>query len=528
VVDELSVAVKEDLSLPEGAKREVDRPVADITTHSAEAYRYYLEGVDYLYKFYGTEAKKSFKKALEFDSAFAMAYFRLAIANWGPERRRLMAKAVQYSDEVNQKERYYIGSWEAVVSGDYSRAMKELQRITERFPDEKEALYWIGRIHYSWRQFEEALRYYSQAVELDPLYKLAYSDLAHTYDRLGDYEKSIWAVNKYISLTPDEANPYDVRGGLYAGNGKIDQAIESFKKALEMKPDFYRSWWKLGHMHLFRREYAEAESCYQKLLSSSDKRTRSEGRTYLAYIPLHQGRFGDALEILDHGIAADRMEQYEEDHTAFKYLLKASIYAETKSLNLALREAETWQQFFRKVYPHHSFIWRDVYACILAEGGEIAEAEEVARALKKDIEREDTSLVFGYRRVVGAIELAKGNAELAVTYLEKAAEKPLFFPLFWVRFLLAKAYMESGALGDAVAELEQALSRYDDSRADYPIWTVKAHYLLGLAYEKSGWNKKAIEQYKEFLEIWRDADPGIPEMEEAKERLEKLRVKSRE
>jgi hypothetical protein len=49
---------------------------------------------------------------------------------------------------------------------------------------------------------------------------------------------------------------------------------------------------------------------------------------------------------------------------------------------------------------------------------------------------------------------------------------------------------------------------------------------LALAYEKSGWNKKAIEQYEEFLEIWKDADPGIPEVEDAKERLKELRAKS--
>jgi hypothetical protein len=49
---------------------------------------------------------------------------------------------------------------------------------------------------------------------------------------------------------------------------------------------------------------------------------------------------------------------------------------------------------------------------------------------------------------------------------------------------------------------------------------------LGLAYENSGWNKKAIEKYQEFLDIWKDADPGIPEVQDAKERLQKLRATS--
>ena len=86
--------------------------------------------------------------------------------------------------------------------------------------------------------------------------------------------------------------------------------------------------------------------------------------------------------------------------------------------------------------------------------------------------------------------------------------------------------MELGRLGEAVAVLEQALSRYDENRANYPTASVKAYYLLGLAYEKSGWNKKAIEKYEEFLDIWKSADPGIPELEDAKERVKKLRAES--
>lgn len=61
-------------------------------------------------------------------------------------------------------------------------------------------------------------------------------------------------------------------------------------------------------------------------------------------------------------------------------------------------------------------------------------------------------------------------------------------------------------------------------RAHVGIWAVKAGYVLGLAYEKSGWRSKAIEQNQEFLEIWKDADPGIPEVEDAKERLNRLRA----
>jgi len=522
VVDKLSAQIKEDLSLPGGAKEELDRAVADVTTHSPEAYRHYLDGIDYYNKVYFTEAAKSYKKALEYDSTFAMAYFRLALIEDWEERKKLMAKAVEYSDRVSQKEKYYIKTSAAAISGDDEHYLEGLQQMAKHYPEDKEVLQWLANYYYGQQQFEEAIRYFNQALKIDPLFKLVYNMLAYAYDQIGDFEKSIWAINKYISIAPDEANPYDTKADLYAWNGKIEQAIQSYKKALEVKPDFYTSLAKLGHMYLFRREYAKAESCYKELSSSDEKDARSSGRTYLAIISLHQGKFREALELLDHGIAADKMEQVPG---AFKHLLKAFIYKEKKDPSAALREAKSSVEVLTKSYPDRPVNMRDFYAYFLAESGKTKEAEEVVDAIRDEVEEKYPSLMDYYWRALGHLELTKGNAEEATAHLRKGLVGQAG-PLFGVRYHLAQAYLESGRLGEQVAVLEKALSRYDGERATLPVWAVKAHYLLAVAYEKSGWNRKAIEQYKEFLETWKDADPGISEIEDAKERLEKLRVES--
>jgi tetratricopeptide (TPR) repeat protein len=523
-VDELAVEIKNDLALPAAAREEPDRPVADVTTHSPDAYRHYLEGEDYFFKLYWTEAAESYRGALEFDSTFAMAYHRLSRVGASFDRKNMIAKAVLYSDKVSQKEKHYIRYREAELSGNHALAIEELQKIIERYPQEKQA-FLAQAVVYSGllSQPEEAIRQLNKAIEIDPLYKFAYNMLAYAYNDIGNFEKSIWAINKYISLAPDEANPYDSRGEIYAFNGKVEQAIESFRQAEERKPGF--SLDNLGHMYLFKREYARAESCYKALASSNEKDTRSEGRTYLAYVPVYQGKLEEALEVLDDGIAADRMEGTEKGQNALKYLLKATIYEEKRSLNLALKEAEIGREIYEKAYPEYPVGLRPFYTHLLAESGKIAEAEELARALKKRIEEKDQTRMHFYWLTLGFIELAEENAKTAVTYLKKA-DKEAPSPLFQVRFSLAKAYLESGRLGEAVSELEKALSRYDETRAYFAIWAVKAHYLLGLAYEKSGWNNKAIEQYEEFLDIWKDADPGIPEVEDAKERLKALKVQS--
>jgi tetratricopeptide (TPR) repeat protein/predicted Ser/Thr protein kinase len=523
LVDKLITELKPGLSLPAQAQKEIIPKVANVTTRSPEAYRYFLEGMDYAYKYYLTEAERSFRKAIEADSTFAMAYYMLANFATGEDQKMLTAKAVRYLDKVSQKEKYYIKSWEASSSGNYDQAIKELQKIIERYPDEKFAFFMIGEIYYqNLRRYEEAARYFSKAIEIDPLFAPAYNSLAYAYNDLGDFDKSIWAINKYISLAPDEANPYDSRADLYAYNSKLELAIESYKKALEIKPDFYMSLYKLGDMYLFKKDYARAESCFSTLSSSSEKLWRSTGRLYLVLIPLYQGKFEDALKVLDDGIAGDRIEQVEGEMNAYKHFIKAYIYEEQKKMALALKEAEIGMELIKKAKPNDPVYGRDGYAYFLVKSGRIAEAEELTRALKKDLEGKDPTLMNSYWVTLSDIEKAKGDTSMALSYLERVyKDSPT--PSFYLRFCLAEIYLKKGRLDEAVSELEKALSRYDDNR----VWetvAVKAYYLLGLAYEKSGWNKKAAEKYEEFLDIWKNADPGIPEVADAKERLSKLKV----
>jgi tetratricopeptide (TPR) repeat protein len=241
----------------------------------------------------------------------------------------------------------------------------------------------------------------------------------------------------------------------------------------------------------------------------------------MALIPVYQGKFKEALEVMDNGIAADRMEQ-AEGTLSIKQASKSIVYREI-DLNLALKEVEKCLETIHSFDPDDKFSWQHYYVLVLAENKDFEKAEQVTEALKKNIEQKDNTAMWMCWYATGCIEFSKGNLKKSVANFEKLVEADPDFPNW---FLLAKAYLASGRLGEAVTEFEKILSRYDDSRAFNTIRAVKAYYLLGLAYEKSGWNKKAIDKYEEFLDIWKDADPGIPEVEDAKERLKKLRVES--
>jgi tetratricopeptide (TPR) repeat protein len=441
----------------------------------------------------------------------------------------MLEKALKYSDKVSHKERSYIkvleiGYSEKATPDDYVKALKELLK---RYPDEKDALTMLASYYRSSRKFEQSIQYFNRVIEIDPLYKLAYNELAYVYNEMGNFDKSIWAINKYISLAPDEPNPYDTRGDLYAFNGELDQAIESYKKALEIKPDFTMSLEKLGHMYLFKREYAKAESCYYKELDLAPPGERywsSWVRILVSIIPIYQGKFEKALLFLNDGIAADRVDKIDEWYIQRKRWRIASIYWEKNNFDLALKEVEKCLEIQRRIAPDDKISYWPNYARLLAEKKEFAKAEKTAEELKKNI-KGDKNLIHNYWFIIGIIEQEKGNLEASIINFKKAIEAKSTLSS---HYGLANAYLQAGRLDEAVAEFEKLLTRYDSDRVWGPISTVKAYYQLGLAYEKSGWNKKAIEKYEEFLDIWKDADPGIPEVEDAKERLSKLKANSRE
>jgi serine/threonine protein kinase/tetratricopeptide (TPR) repeat protein len=529
IVDRLSAQLRKDLSLPGAAQGEVDRPVAEVTTHSEDAYRDYLEGMGYFYRHYWAEAEESFNKAIAEDSTLAMAYYRLSVMGvqkGDPRARELGLKAAKYIDRAGQKDRHYIASWRELMSGNLTQGAAELQEIVDRYPNEKEARFWLGALY--WRAFgdpQKAIPYLTEAVELDPLYEEPYNILAYAYDRVGDFEKSIWAINKYISLAPGEANPYDSRAMLYGFNGKVDLAIESYKKALETKPGFYPSLRGLGHMYAFKGDFEDARDCYEKLASNEDSSIRAEARTDLALIPMFQGKLSEATRMLDRLIADDEREGVHGIHEANKFMLKASIYKELGDFKEAIKQTEAEVGALQHAYPGAQMKGQADYATTLAEGGEIARAEETAESLKVAIGRKDESLMFLYWRALGSIEAAKGDYDGAIEQIQKAI-KEASAPSFGARYSLAGIYLESGKLGEAVDELESALSRYDEERALVPLSSVKAHYALGMAYERSGWTSKAIEQYETFLQIWGDADPGIASVDDAKARLSHLKASS--
>jgi serine/threonine protein kinase/tetratricopeptide (TPR) repeat protein len=521
--DRLSAEIKRDLSLQDEAGSGEQLSAPDVTTRSVEAYRHYLEGIERWEKLYISESRESFEKALAADSTFAMAYYWLAFLSSDEEAKPLNARALEYADNASELERLYIRVQEAGLSMDRDKRIELLERIVELYPEEKYAHFELASIYYDeLRQLDEALEHYKLVIEIDPLHKLTYNQLAYLYDDMGNFEKSMRAIDRYIEIAPDEPNPYDSKGELYARNGKLREAAAAFEKALEIDPGYRLSLANLGFVSLFRGDYSRADSIWRDYSCYTESSCRSAGRLALAAIPAHQGKLKASLNTLNDAIAADSLIGDVTYFTSLKYLSKALIYMERGDPDAAMEEAAACVDLNRRLYPDAVLHMRHFYVIVLSECGNIAEAERVARELKEDIEEKDVSLMSYYWVAAASLERSGGDAETSLAYLRRAAAEgdPPDFPL---RYYTASVLVESGRLGEAVTELENALSMYGESMHNFPVWSVKGLYLLGLCYERSGWSNKAIEQYERFLDVWKDADPGMAAVEDAKERLERLR-----
>ena len=525
VVDQLSKAVREDLALPREADQEKDTFVATMTTDSPEAYRMYLEGLELFYKHLWSDAEVAFIKAISIDSTFAMAHFQLAsIYYWrnDPQALQYIANAVKYADGATHKGRLYIGSLDARLKRDIPKSIEYLRQIIDEYPDDKNPYVSLGLLlKFERNRVEEALTYFQKAIELDPFNSETYNQLAYAYNDLGRFDRAMWAINKYIEISPDEPNAYDSRGEILSMNGKLDDAIASYEQSNQLDPVFSR--FRLADLYIYKRDFTKADSIFRTTASATSKKTRAEGRLALTRIPRYQGRFAEALRLLEVGITTDSLESGACFEIADKLFTRALINDFLGKRESVIRDLRQAIAIVEKQEARALYL--DLFKAYLSAELTLDGNRLGADSLMSDIC--ETILVSGYPdsmsywMAMGFTLFKLQQYDTAAVFWEKIlAPAPHHFPSL---MYLGLSYLGAGQLGNAVATLEKANNKYDESRGGTPDMGVLCHFHLGRAYEESGWMDKAIDQYETFLDIWKNADPSIKQIAEAKTRLARLK-----
>ena len=204
--------------------------------------------------------------------------------------------------------------------------------------------------------------------------------------------------------------------------------------------------------------------------------------------------------------------------------MRASVLIDLQQHDRAQTEARRFRDATIQMFPMLSVAFDLAYAELSAYNDRIAEADSVLGLYHSVLDTLRDMSKETYHSTKGLLALQKNDPETACRHLE--ISDSLETNNFQIRYRLAKAHLMAQRVDEAITILEDILTRYDEDRLDSPVVSVRGHYLLGTAYQLAGRNDEAIEQYRTFLEIWKDADPELDEVPDAKNRLKELGASS--
>jgi tetratricopeptide (TPR) repeat protein/tRNA A-37 threonylcarbamoyl transferase component Bud32 len=530
-VDELAKTIKSDLKLtPDQIASDFDKEVGRITTSSAEAYKYYAEArkqhVDMKYP----EAIELFQKAVSIDPGFAMAYRGMAVAygNMGyvKKQREAFQKAMGLIDRVSERERYVIqGSYYMSDPRTYDKAIETFNKLLELYPDDVLAPGWLGNIYDSLEEWDKALKYHEMEFKVSKT-SLDYANLGSIYERLGFFQKAREVYEDYLKNISDSPDLHRFLGRNYLAEGKFELARVEADKAFLIDPKSNDNSYLKAAILFLQDDLAGAGDECQKLLEAKPEYYPFLAQEGLATIDLRRGNFGKAIE--------HRKQQLELSQKVGEKAWEARargqlVYLYQRLGNIRMLEAEVDARAKIDVEENDLFDQIETLSeksTLYLEKKSLAEASTAAEEMKKLID----SLLFKkqirfYFNQMGTIELGKNDLPKAIQYFENAVSLDPASEIAKDVVLindLGSAYFKNGDL-DKARQIYEKINSQLSSKWNPDIY-ITSFYMLGRVAEQQGDKVKAAEYFQKFLDLWKDADPGILEVKEARERLNKLKA----
>jgi tetratricopeptide (TPR) repeat protein len=239
-----------------------------------------------------------------------------------------------------------------------------------------------------------------------------------------------------------------------------------------------------------------------------------------------KGRFKDSIEWQEIGIK--KAEEFgEKTWTMNRTLIMADMDITLGHPEEALKKIDyAWKIAVEEERLPYQRRVLNLRALAYLGMNRIADSQRTADELKSLINQSiNKNLIRSYYHLMGRIELAKSCYPGAIAFLEKCPQ--LVYPTSDLQMIYADslglAYFQSGDLEKAREEYQRIRSL--QGRFEYGNIYVKSFYMLGKIYEQQGDTAKAIEHYETFLDLWKDADPGIAEVDDTRERLAEIKSK---
>jgi eukaryotic-like serine/threonine-protein kinase len=464
-----------------------DVPV-EATTPSLEALKAFSLGITTFRGRGNAEAIPFYRRAIELDPKFAVAYASLGLTYANLGQASLAAenvkKAYDLRERVSERERYRISAlYYSYVTGELEQAMQVYELWAKSYPQDAIPPGNLGYIYTQLGQYEKSLAETIESQRLEPDV-VGYFNLTELYLALNRVDEA--------QKTVEQAQAHKFEGEVLHWGIYLLAFVKGDTKEMERQVAWAAG--KPGTEDLLLSSQSDTEAYYGRLIKARDFSRRAVDAAVRAdsketaalwqvYSALHEAEFGNA--------------------TAAKQAVAAA---------LTLAPGRDVKLFA---------------ALALARAGDSARARAIVEELEKSYPSQTMLKVYWLPTIKASIELNSNNAAQALVFLEATAPYDLGQAPPWQYGTMYPVYVRGQAQlmahnGAAAASEFQKFLDHPGVTINFPLGAL-AHLGLARSYALAGDTAKARAKYQDFFKLWRDADPDIPTLKDAKAEFEKLK-----
>jgi eukaryotic-like serine/threonine-protein kinase len=481
VLDQAATKVRERLGESISSIQKFGTPIEEATTPSLEALKAFSLAQAQRTKGADAEAIPLFKHAIELDPNFALAYAKLAFAyfNVGEGERATEAakKAYELRDRVSELEKFYIaGAYSSLVTGELDKDMETDRLWIQTYPRD-----WTPR-----------------------------NSLAQEYTFIGRFDAAIEEAREALRLNPNHAYPYSTLGWVYLNLGRYDEAKAILERAPKENVDYGPD-----HSALYAIAFIQGDKTEMLRHAGWGKGTPDEPWLLFnqAQAIAFSGKLTESRKIF--GEAVEKGQEHNLRESAAYYTAIESQYeADFGNYGRARERALAALAIARG----HDSISNATTA--LATSGDKSETRLLVQELTARFPKDSFINHLVLPVVSAEFDIQQGNTAHAIQALQASA--PFDSGTFGFRTLYVRgqAYLRLGQRKEAAAEFQKILNHrgYDPFSPLYSLARLGMGRALALQKEPAN----ARVAYQDFLALWKEADPDIPILMQAKAEYAKL------
>jgi serine/threonine protein kinase/Tfp pilus assembly protein PilF len=510
-----------------------DKNIRDIFTGSPVATKLYIQGKQSYYQGDYQKSNEILEKAVEIDDGFALAYRQISenyhYLGYIEQSQEYARKALSLKDRFSERDGYLITGWAyTILEESFKKAEKVYIEMLQEFPDDEDANIYLGATYRNMEEWDLAQEIFEKIFNVNP--GLATDNLLIIFKAKGEYDEAVEFVETRIQNIRDQDNKDFCRGMIHLYQKKYDLARLELERALSSvgpeNPSADMAADLMGLLSYLQDDFQKAEVYFTSLLEKEAQPSIASfyQRLWLIGLFLAQGQYEESLRALDAEIEKASKNDMKSVELGYRLLL-AYVNLGQDKLEEALEAAEGAERIATEIkFRKDKLAALRLIGYIQLRMNRTADAKKTAKRLKDYLDILETpKFMRYYYHLEGMIAQHAHDSFVAVEEFKRAVsllpyqydaldDHAFFFSP------MAGAYYELEEWDKAQMEFER-ITQLTSGRILWGDLYAKSYYWLGKIHQKKNEREKAGQNYEKFLRLWKDADPGIPEVEDARKQL---------